>query len=101
MLGRGRSFAYVAAMNVERGKFDGGQAPEDEDEFDARMEAAIEKARADPRFTRLFEEDDAASDARAEADIAAGRVVPHEEVAKWLKTWGTPEAGPPPREWFE
>jgi predicted transcriptional regulator len=46
-------------------------------------------------------EEAAASLARAEADIAAGRGVPHEEVSKWLKTWGTPEAGPPPAEWFK
>jgi len=46
-------------------------------------------------------EEEAASFARAEADIAAGRVIPHEEVAKWLKTWGTPEEGPPPAEWFK
>ncbi|HEY2049734.1 MAG TPA: antitoxin [Caulobacteraceae bacterium] len=37
----------------------------------------------------------------AEADIAAGRVVPHEEVAKWLRTWGTPSETPPPPEWFK
>ena len=48
----------------------------------------------------IFEEDDeeslAASDARAEAEIAAGKGIPHEEVVKWLRTWGTPEEGPPP-----
>lgn len=49
----------------------------------------------------LSDEDDAIADARAEADIAAGRGVPHEEVVKWLKTWGTPEEGPPPAEWFK
>ena len=43
---------------------------------------------------------EAEADARAEADIAAGRVVPHEKVVAWLKTWGTPEEGPPPSEWF-
>ena len=36
-----------------------------------------------------------------EADIAAGRMVPHEEVAKWLETWGTPDYAPPPKSWFE
>jgi predicted transcriptional regulator len=53
----------------------------------------------------IFEEEDeeaiAASIARARAQIAAGKGVPHEEVVKWLKTWGTPEAGPPPAEWFK
>ena len=37
----------------------------------------------------------------AEADADAGRVVPHEEVARWLATWGTPEEAPPPAKWFE
>ena len=49
----------------------------------------------------LSDEDDAVADPRADAEIAAGRGVPHEEVVKWLKTWGTPDEGPPPAEWFE
>jgi len=53
----------------------------------------------------IFEQDDkaaiAASDARAEADIAAGRVVPHDKVVAWLKTWGTSDEAPPPSEWFK
>lgn len=52
-------------------------------------------------FEDESEEEEAASLARAEADIAAGRVVPHSEVVKWLETWGTPEEGPPPAEWFK
>jgi len=40
-------------------------------------------------------------DAIADADIAAGRLVPHEKVAAWLKTWGTPQEAPMPREGFE
>lgn len=35
-------------------------------------------------------------DAEAEADIAAGRVVPHEKVVAWLKSWGTPNELPCP-----
>jgi len=35
-------------------------------------------------------------DAEAEADYAAGRVVPHAEVAKWLASWGTPNELPCP-----
>lgn len=31
------------------------------------------------------------------ADAAAGRVVPHEEVARWLESWGTEDEQPPPR----
>ncbi len=54
-----------------------------------------------PIFEDPDPEAEAASLARARAEIAAGKGVPHEEVAKWLRTWGTPEEGPPPREWFE
>jgi predicted transcriptional regulator len=42
----------------------------------------------------IFEDPDpeaeAAADARAEADIAAGRVYPQDEVVAWLRTWGKP-----------
>ncbi|QJU60888.1 antitoxin [Sphingomonas sp. AP4-R1] len=56
----------------------------------------------DPAYRAIFgPENDDARLAQARADIAAGRVVPHEKVAEWLKTWGKPDAGPPPREWFE
>lgn len=41
--------------------------------FDTRDDAAI-----------------AAADARAEADVAAGRVHSHEIVKEWLMTWGKP-----------
>jgi predicted transcriptional regulator len=39
--------------------------------------------------------------AEAEADIAAGRVVPHAEVAAWLETWGTTEEKSAPAHWFK
>ncbi len=35
--------------------------------------------------------------ARGHADAAAGRVVPHEEVKRWLLSWGTPNELPAPR----
>jgi predicted transcriptional regulator len=35
-------------------------------------------------------------DAAAEADYAAGRVVPHDKVVEWLKSWGTPDELPRP-----
>ncbi|NIJ06878.1 putative transcriptional regulator [Sphingomonas vulcanisoli] len=60
-------------MNVERGIFEGGETPE---------QAAL-------------------ADARARASLKDGEGIPHEEVVKWLKTWGTSQAGPPPKEWFE
>jgi len=57
-------------------------------------------ARPDPSiFSDHDEEADARSLAEAEADIAAGRLIPHAEVVKWLLTWGTPEEGPPPASW--
>ena len=46
-------------------------------------------------------EAEAASIARARADIAEGRVVEHEKVAEWLKTWGTRDEHPIPPEWLE
>ena len=52
-------------------------------------------------FEQRDPEAEAASDARAMADYEAGRCVPHERVAEWLKTWGTPERKPIPREWLE
>lgn len=44
--------------------------------------------------------EEAAADARALADYAAGRVVPHAEVAAWLAKWGTPDETPMPPEWL-
>lgn len=35
-------------------------------------------------------------DAAAEADVAAGRVVPHAQVVEWLKSWGKPDELPRP-----
>lgn len=51
----------------------------------------------------LYEDRDARERARkrALADIAAGRTVPHEQVAEWLKTWGTPDEKPMPSEWLK
>ena len=52
-------------------------------------------------FDEVDEAFEAAADARAEADIAAGRVVPHEKVKVWLETWGKPGEKPAPRSWFK
>jgi hypothetical protein len=53
----------------------------------------------------LFDESDpewdAKRDAEADADIAAGRVVSNDAGVEWLKTWGTPDYRPMPREWLE
>lgn len=57
-------------------------------------------ARPEPSiFSDHDAEADALSLAEAEADILAGRVVPHDDVVEWLKTWGTVEEGPPPAKW--
>jgi predicted transcriptional regulator len=50
-------------------------------------------------FHAVDSEAEAKSAAEADADALAGRVVPHAEVAEWLKTWGTSEEGPPPARW--
>lgn len=52
----------------------------------------------------IFEQQDAealaASDARAEADFAAGRYVDHATVSEWLRTWGRSDRKPF-REWLK
>lgn len=47
----------------------------------------------------IFEERDYAADARAMADVAAGRVHDHSIVSEWLMTWGKP-GRKPFREWL-
>jgi len=56
------------------------------------------------RMTRersLFDERDpaaeAAADARAEADVKAGRLVGHDAVKRWVASWGTEEPLPRPK----
>ena len=53
----------------------------------------------EPSIFEVDEEAEAAADAEGMADIAAGRVFPHEEVAAWLDTWGTPDEKPAPEKW--
>jgi predicted transcriptional regulator len=50
-------------------------------------------------YDQVDDQTEAAADAEGIADIAAGRVVPHNEVAAWLKTWGTPDEKPAPATW--
>ena len=70
-----------------------------------RAQADLDAGRADRLYLHglpiLTDDELDAKLARAEEDIAAGRGVPHEEVAKWLSTWGTPEEKPMPREWLK
>jgi len=63
-----RRATYVCAITHERSPFDAG----------------------DPAA-------EAAADARAEADAAAGRVVSHGAVRRWLASWGTGARLPRPR----
>ena len=52
-------------------------------------------------FDEIDEDAEAAADAEGLADIEAGRVIPHAEVAAWLDTWGTPAEKPAPKKWFK
>ena len=50
-------------------------------------------------FEQADPEAEAAADARARADIAAGRSASNEEVIAWLRTWGKADRKPFPRKW--
>ncbi len=49
-----------------------------------------------PIFDEIDQDAEAQANADAEADVEAGRVVPHEDVVKWLKSWGKPDELPCP-----
>lgn len=55
---------------------------------------------ADAPILDVIDDEDELAMQEGEADIAAGRVISHEEVAEWLKTWGTPDEKPAPAHWF-
>ena len=48
-------------------------------------------------FDKIDEEEEKRAIEEAEAAVRAARVVPHEEVVKWLKSWGTPNELPCPK----
>ena len=48
-------------------------------------------------FDEIDDDAEAAADARADADIAAGRVISHEAMKRWLLSWGTPDENPAPK----
>jgi predicted transcriptional regulator len=60
-------------------------------------------AKSEPSIFDEMDKVDPAAEARrraaAEADIAAGRLVPNAKVMDWLKTWGTPNRKPAPFSW--
>lgn len=47
-------------------------------------------------FDQIDDAAEAAADARAEADIAAGRVISHETVSRWLASLAEGNPEPPP-----
>ena len=53
-----------------------------------------------PEMKSIFDDIDEASEARAiaeaHADIAAGRVISHAAMRRWLLSLGTPDELPPP-----
>lgn len=48
-------------------------------------------------FDEIDDEAEERADREAEADLAAGRVVSHEAVKRWLLSWGTPNELPRPK----
>ncbi len=48
-------------------------------------------------FDELDNDAEAAADARADAGIAAGRVISHEAVKRWLLSWGMSNESPAPK----
>ncbi|MFT4254750.1 MAG: CopG family transcriptional regulator [Caulobacter sp.] len=48
-------------------------------------------------FDEIDDEAEAAADARAEADVAAGRLISHEAVSRWLASWADGEPTPKPK----
>ena len=61
-----------------------------------RRFAEILMAKTKTVFDEIDQDAEARAIAEAEADVAAGRVVPHDEVVKWLRSWGTPNELPCP-----
>jgi predicted transcriptional regulator len=53
-------------------------------------------AKPKPIFDEIDKEAEVQAIAEAEADVKAGRVVPHADVVKWLESWGTPDELPHP-----
>lgn len=47
-------------------------------------------------FDEIDDAAEAAADARAEADLATGRVISHEAVSRWLSSWAESDPKPPP-----
>lgn len=65
----------------------------------------LSMARPEPSVFEQVDEIDPQFDERrlavAEADIAAGRLIPNDEIVDWLETWGAPDEKPAPAKWFK
>lgn len=61
----------------------------------------VEEQAEDFLFDDDLDEETRQAIAEGEADIAAGRVIPHEEVMRWVETWGTPDYKPMPKAWLK
>jgi predicted transcriptional regulator len=48
-------------------------------------------------FDQVDEEAETRAIEEAEAAIREGRVISHEAMVRWLKSWGTPDELPPPK----
>ena len=48
-------------------------------------------------FDALDPAQEAAADARAEADVAAGRLISHDAVKRWTASWGNEASLPRPK----
>jgi predicted transcriptional regulator len=48
---------------------------------------------------RVRDEADRRAEAAADAEVEAGRVIPHTRVREWLKALGTPDQQPTPFSW--
>jgi predicted transcriptional regulator len=50
-----------------------------------------------PIFDQIDEDAEARAIAKARAEIAGGKGIPHDEVIRWLQSWGTPNELQPPK----
>ena len=78
----------VHAMKHDSADFSHSE-PDVEAEADRRLEALLATVPPCPGLPSTDEEI-AAADARARADLAAGRCYDHDIVAEWLQTWDQP-----------
>jgi predicted transcriptional regulator len=54
-------------------------------------------SREKPLFDQADAREEAAADARAEADAQSGRLIGHAAVRRWIASWGSDKPLPRPR----